>query len=442
MNVSVPDTSTAKLDYIKLAILLGDEHVLEQFGRSANTYAASALGKIRELIKNNPDNIDKVLNTMRGHMEALATKVIHTGETSKYTSINTKGNYVEFRSPGGDWLDSNWDKVIPTLMRTVVALDAAMDPKKYRQEYQKKLYKLLDSSKEKLASPNVNKLLSMYFSDDEKSSRNIARQLAKELLTKRQAERQAGNDGRDYWWRVTMPLGSAVDVVAKNEQEAKEKAAKHWGFDRTNHNTTDRARVEVIKPADTGAEKWGLWITGLNKFASRGGDRLEFDSRQAASEWYQDEAMTRPGIRQDVEIREIPTEGSSKESKPTGNPTAGNTAQGNLKWYIKNMETGEILHRFYARDYHEAVTELSWWKEQNPGLDLKYGRDDDEPAPSSNTGSFSGEWKIVDADGREIHRFGGVGNVQADANRTALAWLRQNPEHMRDGVEVVPIMDR
>jgi hypothetical protein len=46
----------------------------------------------------------------------------------------------------------------------------------------------------------------------------------------------------------------------------------------------------------------------------------------------------------------------------------------------------------------------------------------------------------VDANGREIHRFGGVGNVQADANRTALAWLRQNPGNMRDGVEVVPVM--
>jgi hypothetical protein len=36
MNVSVPDTSTAKLDYVKLALLLGDERVLNEFGRAAN----------------------------------------------------------------------------------------------------------------------------------------------------------------------------------------------------------------------------------------------------------------------------------------------------------------------------------------------------------------------------------------------------------------------
>jgi hypothetical protein len=97
MNVSVPDTSTAKLDYVKLALLLGDERVLNEFGRAANTYTKSALGKIRDILKNKPQAADEVLEKMRGHMEALATKVIHTGNTDKYTSINTKGNYVEFR---------------------------------------------------------------------------------------------------------------------------------------------------------------------------------------------------------------------------------------------------------------------------------------------------------------------------------------------------------
>jgi len=452
MNISVPDTSTAKLDYVKLALLLGDEHVLEQFGRAANSYASSALKKIRDIIKDDPNKADQVLKKMQGQMEALATKAIHTGETQKFTSINTKGNYVEFRSPGGDYLDKNWDKVVPTLLRTIVALDAAMDPKKYREEYQKKLYKLLDSSKERLASPNVNKLLSMYFTDDnEGGSKDVARQLARELLMKRKSEREAVKGERDFWWRVTMPLGSKVEVVARTEQAARERAATHWKLDLKTSDIA-RARVEVLRPADdTGSERWGLWITGLNKFATRGGEQLEFPSRQAANEWFQDEAISRPGIRQDVEVREIPTEGRvvAQRTKPEGNPTAGNTAQGNLKWYIKNMETNEILHRFYARDYHEAVRELSWWKEQNPGLDLKYGRDDDdEPAAAptqsatGNLGSFSGEWKIVDANGREIHRFGGVGNVQADANRVALAWLRQNPGNMRDGVEVVPVMEQ
>ena len=37
MNVSVPGFDPENLDYVKLALLLGDKYLLERFGRSANT---------------------------------------------------------------------------------------------------------------------------------------------------------------------------------------------------------------------------------------------------------------------------------------------------------------------------------------------------------------------------------------------------------------------
>jgi hypothetical protein len=60
--------------------------------------------------------------------------------------------------------------------------------------------------------------------------------------------------------------------------------------------------------------------------------------------------------------------------------------------------------------------------------------------PGQPQQTFTGEWKIVSPNGEEIHRFGGVGNVQADANRVAIEWLRRNPGQMQAGVEVVPVM--
>jgi predicted oxidoreductase len=60
--------------------------------------------------------------------------------------------------------------------------------------------------------------------------------------------------------------------------------------------------------------------------------------------------------------------------------------------------------------------------------------------PGQGQQQFTGEWRIVGPNGEEIHRFGGVGNVQADANRVAIAWLQRNPRHMQAGVEVVPVM--
>jgi hypothetical protein len=143
INVSVPGFDNDKLDYVKLALLLGDQYVLDQFGRTGNTYAKSAMGMIKERIAQRPEDAAAMLQKTKTGLGELATKVIHSGTTSKYTSINTKEGYIEFRSPGGDWLNENFDKIETTLLRFVVALDAAMDPAKYRDEYQRDLYKML-----------------------------------------------------------------------------------------------------------------------------------------------------------------------------------------------------------------------------------------------------------------------------------------------------------
>jgi hypothetical protein len=54
-------------------------------------------------------------------------------------------------------------------------------------------------------------------------------------------------------------------------------------------------------------------------------------------------------------------------------------------------------------------------------------------------GAFTGAWKVM-ADGREVHRFSGIGNVQSDANRVAIQWLRNNGYDSSTEVEVLPIM--
>lgn len=146
INVSVPALvqNTNSLDYVKLAILLGDQYVLDQFGRAGNTYCKSAMQSIEGAIRNNPATALNLLEKMKSGLDKLASKAIHSGVTTKYTSINNKEGYIEFRSPGGDWLNENFDKIENTLLRMVVALDAACDPEKYKREYLTKLYKLLD----------------------------------------------------------------------------------------------------------------------------------------------------------------------------------------------------------------------------------------------------------------------------------------------------------
>ena len=147
INVSIPDYSLEDLDFVKLAVLLGDQYVLDQFGRLSNSYAKSALEIIQDR-RHNTDTVDKLLTQLKGNMGAIASKILHNGRTDKYTSINTKDQYVEFRSAGGDWLDKNFDKIENTTLRFIVALDAACDPEKYKKEYHKALYKTLKPKEE------------------------------------------------------------------------------------------------------------------------------------------------------------------------------------------------------------------------------------------------------------------------------------------------------
>jgi hypothetical protein len=52
--------------------------------------------------------------------------------------------------------------------------------------------------------------------------------------------------------------------------------------------------------------------------------------------------------------------------------------------------------------------------------------------------TFTGEWKVVDGMNREVYRFGGVGNSQADANRVAREWAQRTG--FDGNLEVYPVM--
>ena len=340
INVSVPgwDGDMNKLDYVKLAVLLGDEFVLDSFGRAGNTYAKSAMGKIRSIVKQNPAKAEELLQRMKLGMDQLASKAIHSGVTEKYTSINTKNGYIEFRSPGGDWLNDNFAEIENTLRRFTVALSAAVDPEQYRQEYLKKLYKLLDVSGEK--DP-----LS-YF------AKYSAGELPKAALKSfvRQAQLERG-------------------VQRGKEQPQQEPQ----GVDtRVNYELYSRASGAVIDtfPARNDDEA----ITRLSDYINFGAGQSNpdnFDVRRAGRA-----------------------------------PIAGSTID-------------------LQRQRAAAAAQQ-------------------QPAPQPAGGEFTGNWLIRAEDGTVLHRFGGIGNSQADANRTAQAWAQRNPDVMRrydSGLDVVPEMN-
>jgi hypothetical protein len=230
INISVPDYSRENLDFVKLALLMGDKYVLDAFGRSGNTYAKSALDIVKKAVRDNPDNAAKLLDKMKGNLDQLASKAIHSGITSKYTSINTKDGHIEFRSPGGDWLGDNFDQIENTLLRFTVAMSAALNPEMYRQEYLTKLYKMLTEN-------NRDDDTIKYFSDyvAGKIPKAALRSFVKQAQLQRNIKR-GKTDGQKMWWKVYKDgknagrYSATVEVVATSEKEAIEKAAAEYGL--------------------------------------------------------------------------------------------------------------------------------------------------------------------------------------------------------------------
>jgi hypothetical protein len=313
INISVPNYSLEKLDYVKLALLMGDEYVLDLFGRSGNHYAKAATGKIKTALKQKPELAPALLDKMRGHMEDLATKAIHSGQTDKYTSINTKTGYIEFRSPGGDWLDANFDKIENTLLRFTVALSAAIDPQAYRKEYLKKLYKLLEGVQDK-GGVDIVQLFANY-SAGELDKAALIRQVRQSQLGRKVAK--GIEPGKKYWWNVEWNNGRRMEVVAGSERAAKEVAAEEWGV----HPDSEAAlsfKATVLRPYEEPAAQpntgnWGIWLGSNQRFsripgtypAGQEAPLRRFPSREAAESWLANHRAQNIGVRNDIEIREI-----------------------------------------------------------------------------------------------------------------------------------------
>ena len=432
INISVPEYNKDRLDFVKLALLLGDEYVLNQFGRSSNTYTKSALGKVRERVRQRPEEAQRLLDKMKGQMGELASKAIHGGYTDKYTSINTKDGHIEFRSPGGDWLDDNFDKIENTLLRFTVAMSAALNPEAYREEYQKKLYKLL--TQDQKGSDTIR-----YFADyvAGKIPKAALRSFVKQAQLQRKTERNK-TSGEKMWWNVSNPGNSyaSVEVVATSREEAIEKALGDDGYPSW-ANTRQSIVAEPVRPYNLDAQSTQDDDTASAFTAppgSQGGGRPNDPNGRYAIVPRSDPALygSFTGPAPDYQFR-----------FNMGNPAE--QAQGR---YV--LQAWAARNNVVAADYMVVDTE-QWDRPadaaQNGIIDIEPdvaqalpGSTADLAQQRATPGTFSGAWKVM-VNGEEVHRFSGIGNNQGDANRVAAQWLRNNGMGVSgEGFEVYPIM--
>ena len=428
INVSVPNWKgdMAQLDYVKLAVLMGDEYVLNEFGRSSNTYAKSALIMVKDHIAQRPEDTKALLDKMRQHLNTSAAKAIHSGSTSKYTSINTKTGYIEFRSPGGDWLNDNFDKIENTLYRFVVALDAAVDENKYKQEYAKKLYKLLAGNDRDVTNTMV------YFA--RYAAGELPQAALKSFIKQAQFERSVGKEpnGTKMWYRVDKEgrgkSGASVEVVATSKEEALQKAASEWSL---RLSSLSAAAVYPVRPFDNNADNWEVYnertgeVVGTFKSVDADGTSNNYDSTgDDYRKWRYNNGIPttdprslsrRPRFdknRYELFLLDI----NKKLDEPVPiNVTTDEQALTFLDDYIRHGP-----HRNHERA--RTLFGIRRWGDSNaePILAQPFRATSGEPQPAGSVGqevtSPTGQWKVVDGLGRELHRFTPTPNTQARAN--------------------------
>jgi hypothetical protein len=474
MNVSVPDQQN--LDYVKLAMFLGDEYILKQFGREGNSYCKSALNKIKQQAKQNPDRVDEMLRQFQGGLNQLASKLIHTGSTEKFVSINNRENWIEFRSPGGDWLGDDLGPVKNTLLRAVVALDVATKPQEYKQEYYKKLYKTLsqgseDTSIEYFARYAAGEL-----------PKAALKSFIRQIQTKRQVSKEKPDSGKLYWWRVSKEgRGAAntavIEVVADSENSAKIKAAREWGIP-TLASTINVMSADPIRPYEETPQQTpsrDQEFTGTWEVVTRLGNEVVYTfsgignevavAQRRAENWaeatgFDDPIYVRPVMRPRMVAGSTQDRTSQRGQMPRHEPDDGN-------WEIYSLSTNNSVYRFVANTEEEAVRAFNIWQDtiRNPnvsrqGFNLRAVQPGEpsqttynpqQPVPGSTeylnrelaaqgTASLpegNVRWRILDFDDNEVHSFVHR-TVQREANAYALQWLRQNGMLGRGEFRVVP----
>jgi hypothetical protein len=442
INISVPNYSRENLDFVKLALLMGDKYVLDLFGRASNTYAKSALDMVKSNVRNNPESAQQLLDKMKGNLDSLATKAIHSGVTSKYTSINTKDGHIEFRSPGGDWLDQNFDQIENTLLRFTVAMSAALNPEAYREEYLKKLYKLL--TEDNKDDSDTIKYFSEYVAG--KIPRAALRSFVKQAQLTRQVKRDK-TGGKKMWWGVSRPgYFASIEVVASSKEEAIVKALEPGNYpDWASARNTLQAKPlrpyqePQAKSADTG--NWGIWIVNADRFANQPGSYsrnetpplYRFPSQAAAELWIEQQRAERPNMRSDIEVREI---------EPAVQDT-GSTTSGNWGVWVPALDRWATIGNSGPRRFEGRTGAEAWiqdYNQRHAGNDLDLQPREIEPARASNSNQTQlsqtdmenrmelpdqtgdANYEIIDRrTGRRV--FVMIANTEYDARRKYADWL-------------------
>ena len=555
MGVSIPYKG-GDVDPIKLILFMGDRNILETFGRESNTYTRSAMERLQKKISNmrdaGPQQISGIMGLMRRSLIELADRDLKKGVLGqKYVSVNPHDGYIEFRGPGGDYLAKNdeIDAILEnTMMRLAYAMHIAGRPDLYRDEYAKKLYKMLtgykgavttksgqdtryrteietetddpfmrlfaDYSAGTLSGPELKRKWAKAVVDMEnkKDTRDTIQTEppAPEPRSKtgaRRAEKARKILDRPLVWHVEDTNDGRVILVRASDRDAARREARmiDTGFNNLHHNDPDSFLVQAATAAETQqylqqqaddfADSQELqarlaaapgtrsdpnalapgerdWLVSWSEYRDRNGrEELVHDSLRTVARTAADasarliDTLAMQG-RVAFNVRSEPTDPpawrrtaepatTSDPNTSMDAPRANTTGDPDANYAIVNTQDDRIVISFTRNTPEEALAYYQEWVKERignprnyqlvplenaiPGSTLDIQRQRQQAAQQTQA-EFSGRWQIRNArTGDVLQTISGIGNVQADANRSAREWAQRNGvAHIP--LEVVPVM--
>jgi hypothetical protein len=474
MGISIPYVG-GDVDYVKLVLFMGDEYVLDKFGRASNTYAASAMEKLRNSMRVarrrgtlTEARFDPMgaLELVQKNLIELAARYVQNGVgDSKYTSAHIQDGYIEFRSPGGDYLSmesrGEYDDIRNTMLRFARAMQIAGSPSLERREYAKKLYKLISPG----AQDDGLKLFSQ-FAAGTITPEELKKQWANAVLQK-----EIPTTGQEEWevydQRKSGPDGVIDSFYADEYDTAYMKAQDKYG------NTPEWRNLDIRKkqPWYDVKDSYGDIIltvrardfdSAKQKVQAEYGDRLSDDweiyrrpddtpepekklSPRAQVAKRLKEPKVTPAVAADNERDREQIQARIGEPQPAG--AVSDAGHYRVMW--DERRNGTVTSDSLNIDAASAeaarqnvldalqmqgrdVIQISAHPQQPPAW-----RRNREPVATSTQGEFSGQWQVRNANtGEVVYTFSGIGNSQGDANRVAQQWVQRT--RFDDPVEVVP----
>ena len=227
-----PELGGLEPNKLKMALLLGDEYLLAQWGRLRNSYTKS---QYQNLLRHAEDmkrgNKDSFLTLQKELEKGISREKFSSIHFKNQKDNDSENELIEFRIMGGADYNTMYEKVVKTVVRYATIMKAGYDEDAFRKDYINALFRLIRKSQE--IDPEKVKELEVH--------NHPVIDSAKEIVGK-----------KDYF-DVIRFLNNSVNYFNEYEELSDSEADKKWkqsvkDFEKGTGSKMDIVEVEEGEP--------------------------------------------------------------------------------------------------------------------------------------------------------------------------------------------------